>query len=626
MNKVEPIIALGVALGMLGGTLSTSSLFNKTTKGAKAVEEYIAMEASFFTNWTDAAGTFAGTDARFWGENYSFEAMDTFFRGESAEGWTGTLTSRTWDQSTQYVYFTFGGAKDYDVEGDPVHLVFHYGSYSESVYNNTFIENPMMFRYFKIPDEKYQELMNGHDSFEMYLEIVDAQTAGYGFANFGWLHPNQTLQSTGDAMRWYLNHLSDDSREWEINKRKEIYGHFSSNPALSEVFFTPAASIDDGFENNNDFLNHWYFDYNYFNNYYGNARRFGEAISTADARTAESSNMPYNKTGNGLFKGWWDDAGRGGFIDSDAAIYRFVSRPFVLSNTGIISIKMAGRSASLHVIDAENHVDLAWADCRTYNGEGGQMNIALGGMNTVTMVRHYINLEEFVGRTIQLAIADVYDSGWAASYFDELVTNYTASEIGFKVDKVQQVNSDGTFYAAYKDVFINSTHIDNDASGLKYNASKEQVTRVDGSDVKLAHDVWKSYVEYARDASHGTEFCNHIVTDEMKAILGSYNGLSEAGKRIVCRSYDYDRQGSGDWWVLEPTLYTPATAYNLSRTLQYLGEENNISVVVYGNINAINRYGVAQINTAALIIISISFVFVLAMSALYFYLRKKRNY
>ena len=146
-------------------------------------DTYIPMRTSFFTNWTNDAGSIASVDARFWGENYSFEALAPFYRGETAEGWTGTLTSITWKQSTQYVYFQLGGARDYDHPDGHAHLVFHYGTYTSDFYNNTFVENPMTLRYFKVPDDKFAELTANSDDFDMYVEVVDPATGGYGFAN-----------------------------------------------------------------------------------------------------------------------------------------------------------------------------------------------------------------------------------------------------------------------------------------------------------------------------------------------------------------------------------------------------------------------------------------------------------
>ena len=120
MKKLLSLFGLVVAVG----ALSVSNAINKKVEETKAIdyESYIRTDSSFFTNWTDAAGGFGDRNSTFWGENYHFQAVDTFYRGELAEGWTGTLTSRTWKQHTQYIYFQFGGARNFDVTGDPVHL------------------------------------------------------------------------------------------------------------------------------------------------------------------------------------------------------------------------------------------------------------------------------------------------------------------------------------------------------------------------------------------------------------------------------------------------------------------------------------------------------------------------
>ena len=625
MKKIISFSLLVTCLGIYGGIIATSNLGYKPTKQAKAdeLEKYIPMESGFFTNWTDDAGAFPDRNATFWSEAYSFEALDTFYSGESKEPWTGTLTSRKWKQATQYIYFQLGAAKDY-VE-NPVHLVIHYGSYSENFFNNTFVENPMTLRYFKVPDEKFAELTASNDDFEMYIEIVDTKESDYGFANFGYLHVNQTAESTSDAMRYFLNNLSSDTREWEVNKRKDIYNSYFANAAQREIFLRTVDNANEDFENNEQFLNHWYFDANYFNND-GETRHFDSVISTASARTAEASNMPYNKTGNGLFKGWYDDNGSGGFTATDAAIYRFVSRPFVLGGNGLVSVKMAGRSASLHVIDTNTQTDLAWADLRTYNGDGGQDNVALGGMNTVTMVRHYINLEQYVGKTIQLAIADIYNSGWAASYFDELITKYETYP-GFKVDFVTQTNGSGTFYATYLDRFINSTNFTNDSNGIKYNGdndiNKENesaiLNHVDETDFKAAYSFVNSFLAYARDNSRGTELCSVITSDTMKEYISTYNDLSESVKRIVCDSLDYQRYNatSENWYVVAPT------ALALGDDIAYIAVKNNMQVVTFKSASANSSISVANTDVAIIGVTCLAIVLIILPIVLV--IRRKKN-
>ena len=79
--------------------------------------------------------------------------------------------------------------------------------------------------------------------------------------------------------------------------------------------------------------------------------------------------------------------------------------------------------------------------------------MATSGFNTTAMVRHIINLEAYLGKTIQLAICDVDTSGWSAAYFDSLVSNYS-SRPGFRVEYATQTNNSGTCYPVFRDIYI----------------------------------------------------------------------------------------------------------------------------------------------------------------------------
>ena len=639
MKKVFKFSLLAVLAGLVGGGVLMAHANRSEVKQAKAdaTETYIPMESSFFTDWTDDAGSFDSSNATFWSEGYSFEALDTFFRGESAESWTGTLTSRTWKQKTQYIYFQLGGAKDYDVTGDPVHLKIHYGSYSDVFYNNTFVENPMTLRYYKIPDTAYAALTESADDFDMYIEIIDAQTSGYGFANFGYLHVNQTLESTGNAMRYFLNHLSTDSRDWKVNNRKNIFDSYFDNASQKEVFFAVASDISESFSSNENFVNHWYFDHNYFNNEYGTERHFDAAISTNEFRPDAATNMPFNNDG-GFFRGWYEDTEghKSGFVAADNLIYRFISRPFVLSGTGIISVKMAGK-ASLQVIDATvkntdaQAADLAWIDNHAMQMDGDSTNMASSGFNTTAMVNHVINLEASLGKTIQLAIADFDTSGWSACYFDEIVVNY-ASRPAYHMDVATQTNNSGTFYPAYADIYVNSAKLTSENPlGVKYNEDNTVNTaddnailnHVDSSDSLSSYNVWKSYIDTVRGGQEGRNYCSALVSDDVKAVLNSYNALSASAKQIVCASDDFERVGDGDWYNINPTIYGSDHAYNIGRSLQYLGQENNINVDVYGNLSAFT--GMNLYRNSSMLILVITIIVLASSLALFFVIKKKKE-
>ena len=552
MKKLTKLLALAIASGDL-----VLGLAGKQAKESKAddYESYIKVDAGLFTNWTDDAGSFGDQNSTFWGENYSFQAVDTFYRGESKEGWTGTLTTRSWKQKEQYIYFQFGGARNYDVTGDPVHLNIHYGNYQYSFYNDTFRENRMLMRYFKIPDAAYNDLLSKGSDFDMFIEIVDYQVEGYGFANFGYLNVNQTEEQVSNALRWYVNHLNRDSRGEEVEMRKLIVDNYLLNDGLKALFLKPVDDISDSFDSNADFENHWYFDYHY-------AREMNwdfhvdRAIGHDSYRPEASTNMPFNNE-NGFFRGWFENDDLGGFVGGDASFYRFVSRPFVLSGTGLVSIKMAG-TASLHVIDAETRQDLVWANLLSYSTEGDQVNLATSGFNTVTMVRHIINLEAYLGRTIQLAIADVSSGGWSALYVDELVTNYETYP-AFKVDTFTQVNESGTFNAYRTDKYINSSLFNDESnptglrmvleSSINQENDNAILNHEDNSPAKETYEFLESYYSSLRAPSNKFDYFE--ASDEVRNnVVSAYISLSEEAKAIVDKSTDiiYNGTFSDEWW------------------------------------------------------------------------------
>ena len=514
-------IPLLLAAGVLTiGHVSALSRYERV--GADPVPvTYIEMNADAFEDYTDAKGSFADQDATFWGEGYHFNALDRFFRGETKESWTGTLQLKSWTQYSQYVYFTWGGANN---DGDLLPLEFHYGEYSSTIHNTTFVDNPMMLKYFKIPDDKYA-LLDHEGGFEMYIKFIDNKESGYGFHNFGYLHVNQTEEQVSDAMRYYLNNMNRDSREWEVNKRKQILGHYFTNEDLRNVFLRPVANVDEDFNDNSGFLNHWYFDYNYAENMNWDYH-MNQAIGT-DTYRPEGTNMPFNND-SGFFRGWHQNETLGGFVSGDGSKYRFVSRPFVLGGTGLVSIKMAG-TASLHVIDPATRQDLAWADSQTFCTEGSDANLAESNFNTVTMVRHIVNLEAYVGKTIQLAIADVSTGGWSALYADDLDTTY-ASYPEFKVDSFTQSYDANTFNIYKSDKYINSAMKDGlNANGLIY---------VDSADMNRANDnAILSHVDNSA-ANAAYNFLNYYYSNRANEgvrinLLNSYLALNPTAKTIV---------------------------------------------------------------------------------------------
>ena len=560
MKLIKKILTLGLGLTLVGGALVGIST-KKVAKEAKAdYESYIPVNRELFEVWDDNAGDFGDENSTFWGENYSFQAMGPFFRGERNEGWTGTLKTRTWKQHTQYIYFQLGGANN-NVDYTPVHLKIYYGNegWFQLFYNDTFVENEMLMRSFKIPDNAYNALKAKGDDFDMYIEIVDTQTSSFGFANFGYLNVNQTADSTGDALRWYINHLNRDDREYSVNKRKQILENYYLNGSLRELFLKPYNDISDSFDSNQDFVNHWYFDYHYAE-YMNWDFHVDRAIGFDSYRPEESTNIPFNNE-NGFFRGWYENELLGGFVGGDASRYRFRSRAFTVSGTGLISIKMAG-TASLHVIDVDTGADLVWADLLTYSKEGDTVNLATSSFNTVTMIRHFINLEAYIGRTVQLAIADVEggnQAGWSALYVDELVTNYE-SYPGFGVDTFTQTNNSGTFNAYRTDKYINSSlyNAESNPTGLKYVLEAEInkaddnaiLNTVDLTPAKKAYDFLQSYYLVLRSASNKFAY-SEVAAETKQSLVNVYKELDFETRTLIKSSVDieYNESFVDNWWI-----------------------------------------------------------------------------
>ena len=608
MKKFIPLLSLIAMAGTVAAAGFTSH--RSVEVNADELEHSIEIsDSSFFVDgWANNPGTFGNADSVFWGENRYFNSMGSFFRGESNENWDGVLTSRTWKQKEQYVYFTWSAQNNSDyvylefmqkvAEGDDVSLGI--------LKNDTFVENPMMLRYFKLDDGFYDSL--GGNTFDMYVKLVDLNNAentekggAYRFNNFGYLHVNQTADQVSEAMRLYLNSLKHKDEDWTRNKYKEIARHYYLNYNLRTVFLKNSGSgFSEDFEDNNSFLANWYFDYEYANNF-SEYPHFDKAISDGTRRPGDS-NMPFNKSGNKFFRGWFEESEDSGFVVNDYPVYRFISKPFTLTGSGFVSFKMSG-TASLHIIDPSKRTsyvdgkydgvadssDLAWIDNKNFNTVGDQY--LTNGFNTVTMTRHIVNLTAYLGQTIQLAIADISAGGWGAAYFDEINTNYNPS-VGLKVESLEQiyktvvdaVENYTTYYPVVLDRYVSGNHDGEGINGVKYHDPSDAIS--DTSAMKEAAEFVTSYMGLFRNyPANGDNFCSVETSDEAKTLLGNYNGLSGDAKTIVCNSDDYRRVGAtSSNWSTTPTSRdleddSDTTKY-LGYSIAFLGRRNNIPVSV----------------------------------------------
>ena len=614
MKKTNALLMTGLVLGILG---SASIGASKAVKMAKAdgLTTYIPMESGSFSNWTDAAGGFKASNATFWGERYSFEALDTFYSGESAEGWEGTLSLKAWNQSTQYIYFQLGSAMKDRVDGDnahdgqpdagtPVYLKIKYGSYSADFYNEHFIENPMYICYFKIPNDHYTALKALGDTFSMSIDIVDGKTRNYGFANFGYLHVNQTEDDVGNAMRYHLNHLADntqinyddhgdDRKTWAFNKRVAIYNIYRGDD-YKDIFLKSAGdNVDENFNDTTTFLNHWYRDPSFENWQAADPRHPDDIISTATYRADGGKNMPFNNEG-GFLRGWYEDGK--GYVANDYPIYRFVSRPFKLSGTGLISIKMGGK-ATLHVLDATTQNKLASVDARYFNcTSGDEGNACATDFNTCTMVRHVINLSQFLNTDIQLAIVDREAATWAAAYFDELVTKYTTSTFTkFKVDTFNQKYANNDFRGFYFDKYIG-------VSDVSYEDNRSVS---DSSIYQAAATFLETYQTALRSKGAGVTYCS-LKKSNLTPVIDAYDAIVDSDVKALINAsedIDYTKAATGStWYNIDASKGTVgASMVNIKARAASLQESNAVATIdVRNNSQVVVILVIALLTCAAL--------------------------
>lgn len=629
MKKILPLV--GLATLAVGAVVGVSSI-KPQTKEAKAdeYESYITMESTFFTNWTNDAGMFKDAGASYHAGSYN--AFGNFFDGCNGaggtaeyEGWKGTLTSRKWKQHTEYIYYEWGCAKDYDVSAD-VKLVFKvYTSESDAnpasyeVFNNTFSGCTMVLRNFKVPN-----FADFHGSdFYMSVDLFDDRTGDWGANIFGNLNVNQTHEQVSDAQFYYMKHCVGTG-EKNID---DLRSHYRTNSTLRDGFIE---GFSESFNTQASFEKHFMLDS--YGRTSAQARHEDKAISTTSTYRTDNNgtNMPFNNE-SGFFKGWYgggngDTAGNEqGFVADDYDVYRFISKPFYLPENGIVSVKMAGNTASLHLLNFDDGTgELAWANCQTFNNtknDDDLKNIANSGFNSCTLRRYVVNFSEFGGKLVRLGIADievptVEDGGWTAVYFDELKADYIDELPGFKVDAVTQ-ESDVTSHSAFPDIYVSSKTV-------TY-AGGRAAPESDTSPLLPAYNAWIKYFNDVRGGKYGNNYCSIKTGAEVTGFLDAYNALTmQASKEIVCSSYDFERTGAGaNWYNKSITLYTPAHQYNLAKSIQHLAHENGYVVTVYSSGVAMGD-GNLNIDNSTIIIVLV-FVGLLAGAGFLAFKKKKQE-
>ena len=301
---------------------------------------------------------------------------------------------------------------------------------------------------------------------------------------------------------------------------------------------------------------------------------------------------PFNKTGNRFFKGFYENGT--GLFDGDGAKYRFLSSTFTLKGSGYISVKMAGHTARVSILNGDsanaNYLqELKHVDIQTFNESGDAGNVLVSGFNTCTLVRHIINLKSFLNQKLILAITDTGNASWGAVNFDEIITYY-AKDPQFKVDVAHQ----GDHNPFYLDKYV--------------------LEEGDTTDMAKAAQFLNSYYVTARARSNSATYC-YMSSSDLSSLVTAYGNLTSEVKAIVDAAMDIDYGKNttwGDTWFDN----TPSTTKTVGESMV------NIVAAVSNPSGSINMF-TANGTNSTLAIIVISMIIALCATGFFFYRRKR---
>lgn len=617
---------------LLGGFSALGQLSPKQVAASGSETEpvtYIPFEDNNFTSaeWTEPGKTKASewrapADEKFWGFRY-FGALDDFYNAEQREGWTGTISSISWFQyaKTLYVTFTLGGnvnGESYleivDDEGNNATTIEGGRIYNEK-WSDPALSVNMIVKVVEIAPEYFNK--------PIHLEIHDNKTGGFGMVEFGHLSPNQTAQDVtdtlwahgfggqgnnhnrpGDAAAANSNFVAQEY-VWNIYKTDSAYSSF-----MGEATNVTKTEIVEDFESG-VLSGEWVLDGNYgyqdvpgqgqTDNWVYSGYDRDHAVSDRDATVYQS--IPFNKDGEYFLNGWDDE---GGAAD-EVASYRLLSRPFVLTGSGLISAKLGGRTAQLSLY--------AYDGNKPAVGEASLASLRLpfkdnvditNGLTNVTMRRSYLDASEFLGQTVVLALEDCEAGGnWGHAMFDSIDTNVDLNGFKFAVDVLTQTKGDPatTTNAAITDYYQAGASLDELA------------------EVKKAYDFLLTYYGTARSKESLYTYCA-LPLESLSAIVSAYEGLSEKAKDIVDRSGDYSYSGyldHKDVIVYEDEIDLTTVDISMGMLESLLAKQQNaVNGIVSVNQNG---DGLAYAAIAVLALVSI----VGASVSVYLFFKKRRS-
>ena len=640
MKKFSKFLAPVLGLALLAGGLLMASQGNdlQRVKAEETVTKFIPVcKENFRANGFNG---FLGDD-NFGNSNFDRaikNRFDTFWAGRlynsqsniidtihgaDGEGNTGGINSIDFKYNGgPYITFLMGGnssnkvnifdaTKGYDVYYD-IHPVFKDSELSIN----------MQFKYFKLPEELKGDMMR------IYIE--DNTTSGFGGLTFADLQVNLTYEEMGKAFSAHKANLSRvactegvsnlDVRSYCL----ELYTNFNGTNVKDSISLTNAAynysyrpvkdgavttktlenyyseaiaaensiqNLDEGFEVQNNMM-WWAYDQTYEADINHGDFRLDTASSDASNHW-NNNDLPFNKTGNRFFKGFHENGT--GFIGGDGSKYRFLSSTFTLKGSGYISVKMAGHTARVTILNGDstsaNYLnELRSINVQTYNETGDASNVLKSGFNTVTMVRHIINLKDYLNQKLIIAIEDTGNASWGAVNFDEIITYYENNP-QFKVDVTKQFD----YKPFYVDVYCG---VENDET-----------------DMAKAAAFLTSYYSTARARGDaGATYC-YLNNTALSNLNTAYGNLSDGVKAIVDAAMDID-YGANDTWESGWYANTP--------TLRTVGLSMANIANRFNGSNSQNLF-VKTINSSNAIFVIIALTTAIICAGTFFILKKKKH-
>ena len=500
----------------------------------------------------------------FWGEGRHFNALGDFCRGDRNEAWTGTIRSIEWvqDESCPYVTFTLGGNVN---EGSYLEIVDGEGNNATTdpdgkIVNDYFtdptLSNNMIVRVVEIAEGFYGK--------PLHLKIHDQKAGGFGMVNFGALSPNQTAEEVS-ATLWQhgfggqgANAHATTAANSDLVAQEYIWGKYTDPanaeyaPFMEDARDITATSVEEDFESG-ELSSLWTVDLNYAENpdgtlYYD----FDRSKAVSDISTISwVEKMPFNKDGNYFLNSWNDIGGAA----HEVARWRLLSKPFVLTGTGIIRAKMGGHNArvSLYAYDGDKPMpdDVPLASM-THEEKGwlGNLDCTLGG-NNITMRRSYLDASEHVGETVVLALEDFRTGAdWGHAFFDSISTSVELSELSSFPLEILEQKQDG--WAAPREFAVRSVFF-----GKSAGESSEDIAPV--AEASLFLD---EYFATARPAGNPT-YCE-LPKAEALPLQEAYEALSPEAKAIVDLSGDYSYEGYDETGAIDRTRPIEETTVGVS--------------------------------------------------------------